>query len=63
MNLIIMFMNLDHTFTSSAFGSAFYTLTGFHGAHVAFGLGWIITLMIRNAKRGLKSYTMLLNFM
>ena len=45
-----------HTFTSSAFGSAFYTLTGFHGAHVAFGLGWIITLMIRNAKRGLNLY-------
>ena len=30
-----------HTFTSSAFGSAFYTLVGFHGAHVAFGLLWI----------------------
>ena len=27
-----------HTFTSSAFGSAFYTLVGFHGGHVAFGL-------------------------
>ncbi|WP_338469943.1 cytochrome (ubi)quinol oxidase subunit III [Niallia sp. XMNu-256] len=45
-----------HTFTSSAFGSAFYTLTGFHGVHVAFGLGWIITLMVRNAKRGLNLY-------
>ena len=45
-----------HTFTSSAFGSAFYTLVGFHGAHVAFGLSWIITLMVRNAKRGLILY-------
>jgi cytochrome c oxidase subunit 3 len=45
-----------HTFTSSAFGSAFYTLTGFHGVHVAFGLGWIVTLMIRNAKRGINLY-------
>ncbi|RFU71140.1 cytochrome (ubi)quinol oxidase subunit III [Peribacillus saganii] len=45
-----------HTFTSSAFGSAFYTLVGFHGAHVAVGLGWILTLMIRNAKRGLTLY-------
>jgi cytochrome c oxidase subunit III len=45
-----------HKFTSSAFGSAFYTLTGFHGAHVAFGLAWIIALMIRNAKRGLNLY-------
>lgn len=45
-----------HTFTSSAFGSAFYTLVGFHGAHVAFGLMWIIALMVRNAKRGLNLY-------
>ncbi|WP_175988752.1 cytochrome (ubi)quinol oxidase subunit III [Bacillus sp. Marseille-Q1617] len=45
-----------HTFTSSAFGSAFYTLVGFHGAHVAFGLLWIISLMLRNAKRGLNLY-------
>ncbi len=45
-----------HTFTSSAFGSAFYTLVGFHGAHVVFGLGWILSLMIRNSKRGLSLY-------
>ncbi|WHY02253.1 cytochrome c oxidase subunit 3 [Neobacillus sp. DY30] len=45
-----------HTFTSSAFGSAFYTLVGFHGAHVAFGLLWITTLIVRNAKRGLDLY-------
>ena len=42
--------------TSSALGSAFYTLVGTHGAHVAFGLLWITTLMIRNAKRGLNLY-------
>ncbi|QHS22130.1 cytochrome (ubi)quinol oxidase subunit III [Virgibacillus sp. MSP4-1] len=45
-----------HTFTAHAFGSAFYALVGFHGAHVAFGLGWFIVLMIRNAKRGLNLY-------
>ncbi|WP_078409352.1 cytochrome c oxidase subunit III [Priestia abyssalis] len=45
-----------HTFKSSAFGSAFYTLVGFHGGHVAVGLLWILTLMIRNAKRGLNLY-------
>jgi cytochrome c oxidase subunit 3 len=45
-----------HTFTSSAFGSAFYTLVGFHGGHVAFGLLWITTLIVRNAKRGLDLY-------
>ncbi|WP_338753866.1 cytochrome (ubi)quinol oxidase subunit III [Bacillus sp. FJAT-52991] len=45
-----------HTFTSSAFGSSFYMLVGFHGAHVVFGLSWIVTLMVRNAKRGLNLY-------
>ncbi|NNU89285.1 cytochrome c oxidase subunit III [Anoxybacillus sp. CHMUD] len=44
------------TFSTSAFSSAFYTLVGTHGAHVAFGLLWIVTLMIRNAKRGLNLY-------
>lgn len=44
------------TFRSSAFGSAFYTLIGFHGGHVVFGLSWLITLMVRNAKRGLTTY-------
>lgn len=48
--------HFHHTFTSSAFGSAFYTLVGFHGAHVAFGLCWILSLMIRNAGRGLDLY-------
>lgn len=43
-------------FSTSAFSSAFYTLVGTHGAHVAFGLLWIVTLMIRNAKRGLNLY-------
>ena len=56
MSFIIMCMRFDHTFTSSAFGSAFYTLVGFHGAHVAFGLLWIISLMVRNARRGLNFY-------
>ncbi|WP_208589365.1 cytochrome (ubi)quinol oxidase subunit III [Gracilibacillus suaedae] len=46
----------EFTMRSSAFGSAFYTLVGFHGGHVVFGLLWIIALMIRNAKRGLNLY-------
>lgn len=45
-----------HTFTSSAFGSAFYTLVGCHGLHVTFGLGWIVALLLRNTKRGLSLY-------
>lgn len=44
------------TFRSSAFGSAFYALVGFHGGHVTFGICWLIVLMIRNAKRGLNLY-------
>ncbi|EMI11718.1 cytochrome c oxidase subunit III [Anoxybacillus salavatliensis] len=43
-------------FSTSAFSSSFYTLVGTHGGHVAFGLLWILTLMIRNAKRGLNLY-------
>ncbi|SHM87806.1 cytochrome (ubi)quinol oxidase subunit III [Gracilibacillus kekensis] len=46
----------EFTLRSSAFGSAFYTLVGFHGGHVVFGLLWIVSLMIRNAKRGLNLY-------
>ena len=44
------------TFRSSAFGSAFYALVGFHGGHVTFGIAWLIALMVRNAKRGLNLY-------
>lgn len=44
------------TFRSSAFGSAFYALVGFHGGHVTFGIAWLITIMLRNAKRGLNLY-------
>ena len=46
----------NHTFSSSAFGSAFYTLVGFHGAHVIFGLCWITALVVRNWRRGLSLY-------
>ncbi|PFJ96797.1 cytochrome (ubi)quinol oxidase subunit III [Bacillus cereus] len=45
-----------HTMRSSPFGSAFYALVGTHGLHVLFGLCWILTLIFRNAKRGLNLY-------
>lgn len=48
--------DLGFGFTTSAFSSAFYSLVGFHGAHVVFGLGWFIGLIIRNSKRGLSLY-------
>ncbi|UTR11002.1 cytochrome (ubi)quinol oxidase subunit III [Evansella sp. LMS18] len=46
-------VNYELGFTTSAFSSAFYTLVGTHGAHVTFGIGWIIVLLIRYAKTGL----------
>lgn len=46
-----------HKFTTSAFGTAFYTLVGFHGAHVAFGVCWITTLIVQTMKKGLTVVT------
>ncbi len=46
-----------HTMGSSAFGSAFYTLVGFHGGHVAFGIAWITTLILQSMKKGLTVVT------
>ncbi|AXF55505.1 cytochrome c oxidase subunit 3 [Salicibibacter kimchii] len=43
-------------YTSSAFASSFYTLVGLHGAHVLFGLGWILLLLLRNRSRGITLY-------
>ncbi|GAB3069383.1 cytochrome (ubi)quinol oxidase subunit III [Salinicoccus sesuvii] len=53
----IEYVHEGHTFRSSAFGSAFYFLLGTHGLHVAIGLGWITSLILRNAKRGISVYT------
>jgi cytochrome c oxidase subunit 3/cytochrome o ubiquinol oxidase subunit 3 len=38
------------TLTSSVFGSAFFTLTGFHGLHVAAGIAWAIVTMFRGLR-------------
>ncbi|WP_273834749.1 cytochrome c oxidase subunit 3 [Guptibacillus sedimenti] len=46
-----------HTIKSSAWGSAFYTLVGTHGAHVFVGISWITILIIRNLRRGMDLYT------
>ncbi|MDQ0482755.1 cytochrome c oxidase subunit 3 [Guptibacillus hwajinpoensis] len=47
----------EHTIRSSAWGSAFYTLVGTHGAHVFVGISWLALLIIRNLKRGMDLYT------
>jgi heme/copper-type cytochrome/quinol oxidase subunit 3 len=36
------------------FGSTFFTLTGFHGAHVTVGVLWLLSLLAIDYKRGLK---------
>jgi cytochrome c oxidase subunit 3 len=46
-----------HRMNSSAFGSSFYTLVGFHGAHVAFGVLWIGLLIAQLYKKGLTVVT------
>ena len=38
---------------TNLFGSSFYTLTGFHGAHVTAGVLWLLTLLAIDYKRGL----------
>ena len=38
----------DFTISSSIFGSCFFTLTGFHGAHVFAGVVWLFVIMIKS---------------
>jgi heme/copper-type cytochrome/quinol oxidase subunit 3 len=40
--------------TTSVFGSTFFTLTGFHGAHVSVGVAWLLGLLLYSFKGGLK---------
>jgi cytochrome c oxidase subunit 3 len=53
----LTYIHEGHTFMSSAFGSSFYALVGTHGAHVTFGIVWIITLIIQTLKRGINTET------
>ena len=38
------------TISSSLFGTAFFTLTGFHGAHVIIGLCWLLAIIIQGLR-------------
>ena len=38
------------TLTSGVFGSSFFTLTGFHGLHVAGGVLWAIVTLVRGLR-------------
>lgn len=46
-----------HIFSGSAFATSFYTLVGFHGAHVAFGVCWIGLLVYQGFRKGLTVVT------
>ncbi len=37
---------------TNLFGTTFYTLTGFHGAHVTLGVVWLISLLLLSFKKG-----------
>src|SRR5258707_23006 len=45
---------------TTLFGSSFFTLTGFHGAHVTAGVIWLVTLLAIDYRRGLGSRDSLL---
>ena len=47
------FVHEGLTIRTNLFGSSFFTLTGFHGAHVTAGVLWLLTLLAIDIKRGL----------
>jgi cytochrome c oxidase subunit 3 len=47
------FVHEGLTIHSNLFGSSFFILTGFHGAHVTAGVIWLLTLLFIDMKRGL----------
>ncbi|PZE19766.1 cytochrome (ubi)quinol oxidase subunit III [Paenibacillus xerothermodurans] len=53
----VHYVHEGHVFSKSAFATSFYTLVGFHGAHVAFGIVWITLLVISSMKKGLTVVT------
>jgi len=57
---VIEFVEYNHhglAFDTSAFSSSFYTLVGFHGGHVLFGILWIGLLILQMLKKGLTTVT------
>lgn len=47
------FVHEGLTIKTNLFGSTFFTLTGFHGAHVTVGVLWLTSLLFIDMKRGL----------
>ena len=48
------FVHEGLTLRRNLFGSTFFTLTGFHGAHVTVGVLWLLSLLAIEYKRGLQ---------
>jgi heme/copper-type cytochrome/quinol oxidase subunit 3 len=48
------FVHEGLTIRTNLFGSSFFTLTGFHGAHVTAGVLWLLTLFAIDVRRGLQ---------
>jgi cytochrome o ubiquinol oxidase subunit 3 len=54
------FTNMVHegaSISRSAFLTSFFSLVGLHGAHVSFGIMWMIGLIIQLAQRGITTVT------
>jgi heme/copper-type cytochrome/quinol oxidase subunit 3 len=49
------------TLNRNLFGSTFFTLTGFHGTHVAVGVAWLFSLFIASFRPGLVTQRKSLN--
>ncbi len=47
------FVHEGLTIRTNLFGTSFFTLTGFHGTHVAVGVLWLMTMLFIDIKRGL----------
>jgi cytochrome c oxidase subunit III len=47
------FVHEGLTIRTNLFGTSFFTLTGFHGTHVAVGVLWLMTLLFIDIRRGL----------
>ncbi len=48
------FVHEGLTIRTNLFGSSFFTLTGFHGAHVTAGVIWLLALLAIDFRRGLR---------
>lgn len=44
----VHYVSIGFGYTTSAFSSAYYTLVGFHGAHVLFGISWLLALQLQS---------------